>query len=221
MMKKFLIAILLCAAMTAVMVPSAFAVDSNYVSCMTAISEQRTVQTQVHQTAQLLRRQGYAESSPYIAATKDSWNDAQEEINGYRRLSRYTDEDVRILATTVYYEAGMTTEQLRQYVAQVVLNRVADSRFPNTIKGVITQAGQYSNKYSTTAAAQAIQTKDAKNSTYYYAICENAAKTAMMGRVEMPSNVIYQANFRQGNGIWKSVSFDSGWFASTSYFCYG
>lgn len=220
-MKKFLIAVLLCTVMTAVMVPAAFAADSNYVSCMAAIDEQRTVQEQVHQTAQLLRRQGYAESNPYLMATKDTWKNAQEAINGYQRLSRYTNEDIRILATTVYYEAGMTTEQLRQYVAQVVLNRVADARFPNTVKGVVTQAGQYSTKYSTTAAAQAVQSKDAKNGTYYYAMCENSAKTAMMGQVKMPANVLYQANFSQGKGIWKSVSFDSGWFASTSYFCYG
>lgn len=43
----------------------------------------------------------------------------------------------------------------------------------------------------------------------------------MMGQVNMPSNVLYQANFSQGKGVWKSVSFNSGWYSSTSYFCYG
>lgn len=89
------------------------------------------------------------------------------------------------------------------------------------MKGVITQPGQYSTKYSTLAAAQAIQTKDAKNGTYYYATCLNTAKKAMMGQVSMPDNVLYQANFSQGKGVWKSVAFDSGYFASTTYFCYG
>lgn len=130
-MKKFLMMMLLCAMMTAVLIPSAFAAGSdNYTECVSAISEQRTVQAQAHKTAQLLRRQGYAESSTYIAAAKDAWSDAQDTIESYQNLAQYTDEDIRILATTVYYEAGATTEQLRQYVAQVVLNRVADSRFP-------------------------------------------------------------------------------------------
>ena len=136
-------------------------------------------------------------------------------------VAQYSDEDIRILTTTVFHEAGHTTEQLRQYVAQVVLNRVEDSRFPDTVKGVITQPGQYSTKYATVEAANAIQATDSKNGTYYYGICEDSVKAAMMGQVEMPSNVLYQANFSQGKGVWKSVYFNSGWYASTSYFCYG
>ena len=106
-------------------------------------------------------------------------------------------------------------------VGNVVLNRVEDSRFPDTVKGVITQPGQYSTKYATVEAANAIQATDSKNGTYYYGICEDSVKAAMMGQVEMPSNVLYQANFSQGKGVWKSVYFNSGWYASTSYFCYG
>ena len=62
---------------------------------------------------------------------------------------------------------------------------------------------------------------DSQNGTYYYAMCETAVKKAMMGQVDMPSNVLYQANFAQGKGVWQSVYFNSGWYASTSYFCYG
>ena len=211
-MKKFLIATLLCMALTVTMVPMAFAADSNYTECMAAIQEQRTIQDQAHQTAESLRKKGYS---------KSTWNEAQKAIAGYQKLAQYSDEDIRILTTTVFHEAGHTTEQLRQYVAQVVLNRVEDSRFPDTVKGVITQPGQYSTKYATVEAANAIQATDSKNGTYYYGICEDSVKAAMMGQVEMPSNVLYQANFSQGKGVWKSVYFNSGWYASTSYFCYG
>lgn len=216
-MKKFLIATLLCMALTVTMVPMAFAADSNYTECMAAIQEQRTIQDQAHQTAESLRKKGYA----YVQAAKSTWNEAQKAIAGYQKLAQYSDEDIRILTTTVFHEAGHTTEQLRQYVAQVVLNRVEDSRFPDTVKGVITQPGQYSTKYATVEAANAIQATDSKNGTYYYGICEDSVKAAMMGQVEMPSNVLYQANFSQGKGVWKSVYFNSGWYASTSYFCYG
>lgn len=220
-MKKFLIATLLCMALTVTMVPMAFAADSNYTECMAAIQEQRTIQDQAHQTAESLRKKGYSDSSAYVQAAKSTWNEAQKAIAGYQKLAQYSDEDIRILTTTVFHEAGHTTEQLRQYVAQVVLNRVEDSRFPDTVKGVITQPGQYSTKYATVEAANAIQATDSKNGTYYYGICEDSVKAAMMGQVEMPSNVLYQANFSQGKGVWKSVYFNSGWYASTSYFCHG
>ena len=215
-MKKFLIATLLCMALTVTMVPMAFAADSNYTECMAAIQEQRTIQDQAHQTAESLRKKGYSDSSAYVQAAKSTWNEAQKAIAGYQKLAQYSDEDIRILTTTVFHEAGHTTEQLRQYVAQVVLNRVEDSRFPDTVKGVITQPGQYSTKYATVEAANAIQATDSKNGTYYYGICEDSVKAAMMGQVEMPSNVLYQANFSQGKGVWKSVYFNSGWYASTS-----
>lgn len=213
-MKKFLVATLLCAAMTVTMVPMAFAAGTNYDACMAAIQQQRVLQDQAHQRAEALRAQGYQDSSAGIQAEKKIWHGAQDVIEDYRNLSQYTDEDIRILTTMVYYEAGHTTEQLRQYVARVALNRVEDSRFPDTVKGVITQRGQYASKYATVSATQAIADQ-------YYDVCEASVKQAMMGNVDMPSNVLYQANFAQGKGVWQSVYFNSGWFASTSYFCYG
>lgn len=219
-MKKYLIAAMLCMVMLVSMVPTALAA-TNYDECMAAIQEQKQIQAQAHQTANKLRAQGYSDSSSYIQAAKATWNAAQAEIVAYQKLSKYTYEDIRILATTVYYEAGSTTEQLRQYVAQVALNRVADSRFPNTVKGVITQPGQYNTKYAAMETAQTIKNKDAANGTYNWETCKNSVKQAMMGKVAMPSNVLYQANFSQGKGLWKSVYFNSGYFASTSYFCYG
>ena len=130
-MRKFLTATLLCMALTVTMVPAAFAADtadSNYTTCMAAIQEQKVIQDQAHQTAESLRQKGYDDSSAYIQAAQSTWWAAQDEIVAYQKLSQYTDEDIRILTTAVFYEAGHTTEQLREYVAQVVLNRVADSR---------------------------------------------------------------------------------------------
>lgn len=77
-MKKFLIATLLCMALTVTMVPMAFAADSNYTECMAAIQEQRTIQDQAHQTAESLRKKGYSDSSAYVQAAKSTWNEAQK-----------------------------------------------------------------------------------------------------------------------------------------------
>ena len=222
-MRKILTAVLLCALMIAAITPTASAVssNSNYTACMMAIREQRAIQAQAHITANLLRGMGYDEDSAYIQKAKENWADAKSNIQSYLRLSQYTDEDVRILATTVYYEAGGTTEEMRQYVAQVVLNRVADHRFPNTVYSVVAQPGQYAGDYVTASATQAIKDKDARNGTNYYNTCVNSAKKAMMGKVDMPSNVVFQANFTQGSGIWKAIYYNSGYFSSTSYYCYG
>ncbi|MDO4824670.1 MAG: hypothetical protein Q4A80_01105, partial [Bacillota bacterium] len=134
-MKKILIVAMLCMALVATMAPAAAAADTNYAQCMAAIQEQKTIQAQAHKTATTLRKKGYKDSSAYVQAAKSTWNEAQAAIQGYQKLAKYTDEDIRILTTTVFHEAGHTTEQLRQYVAQVVLNRVKDSRFPSTVKG--------------------------------------------------------------------------------------
>ena len=91
-MKKFLIATLLCMALTVTMVPMAFAADSNYTECMAAIQEQRTIQDQAHQTAESLRKKGYSDSSAYVQAAKSTWNEAQKAIAGYQKLAQYSDE---------------------------------------------------------------------------------------------------------------------------------
>ena len=77
-MKKILTAALLCMALAVTMVPGAFAADtgSNYTQCMAAIQEQKTIQSQAHQTAESLRQQGYGESSSYIKAAQAVWWDS-------------------------------------------------------------------------------------------------------------------------------------------------
>ncbi|MEM8825353.1 MAG: cell wall hydrolase [Pseudomonadota bacterium] len=54
------------------------------------------------------------------------------------------DEDMRCLASAVYNEARGEPLDGQLAVAQVVLNRVDDSRWPNTICGVVYQRYQFS-----------------------------------------------------------------------------
>ena len=53
--------------------------------------------------------------------------------------------DVEMLACVIYQEAGgdACSDLCRYYVGDVVLNRVNDERFPDTLEGVLTQRGQY------------------------------------------------------------------------------
>lgn len=50
-------------------------------------------------------------------------------------------EDITWLVKNVYFEARNQPTAGRIAVMMVTLNRVVDSRFPNTIKGVVTQGG--------------------------------------------------------------------------------
>jgi len=52
----------------------------------------------------------------------------------------YSMSDLKWLSIAIYFEARSESTAGQIAVAQVVLNRVYSSRFPNTIKGVVTQA---------------------------------------------------------------------------------
>jgi len=48
-------------------------------------------------------------------------------------------EEAECLATAIYYEAGFEPRAGREAVAQVILNRLTDPRFPKTVCGVVRQ----------------------------------------------------------------------------------
>ena len=53
-------------------------------------------------------------------------------------------EDIKELANAIFHEARGESLRGQVAVAHVILNRVKDGRFPNTIKGVIWQPRQFS-----------------------------------------------------------------------------
>lgn len=114
--------------------------------------------------------------------------------------------DLDILANVIAGEAMNCPLDHQTAVAAVVLNRVADPRFPNSVAEVVGQEGQYSESYLTGTAPES---------------CYEAAEIAYNGLSDVPSTVIYQANFPQGTAIWWRSDVDTGWYQSTTYFCEG
>lgn len=51
--------------------------------------------------------------------------------------------DLNLLAAIIYCEAGGESHEGKVAVGNVILNRVRDPRFPNTISGVVYQSGQF------------------------------------------------------------------------------
>ena len=112
----------------------------------------------------------------------------------------YTDEELEILALIVYQEAGGdgVSDDTRRLVAQVFLNRVNDSRFPDSFYEVATAERQYGRLYWT-----GIVWPDRASSQAEAHAVERAYKIAQevleSDEPVCPESVIFQAEFVQGD----------------------
>lgn len=120
----------------------------------------------------------------------------------------YTFEDLMLISKIIYAEAGSEwlSDEWKMCVGEVVLNRVASTEFPNTIKEVLEQPGQYYGA----------------NSNYFNDLlpterCVRCAIRILNGERQLEPSVVFQANFRQGSGTHTAI-YDKylGW----TYFCY-
>ena len=114
----------------------------------------------------------------------------------------YTEEELDLLARLIFSEAGSDwcSDKMQQYVGSVVLNRIQSAYFPNNMYDVIYQRGQYS-----------VVNNGAINKTPNERAYEVAKYLLINGSV-LPSNVIFQSQFIQGDGIYEKVQ--------NMYFCY-
>lgn len=115
----------------------------------------------------------------------------------------YTQEDINLLAEVMYHENWNTDSEhlAAYYTGAVVMNRVKSKDWPNTIKEVLYQRGQYST-------TKKFFTKEIPVECY-----ELAEMILREGTPDVPENVIFQSMRKLGKGTWKKVN--------TDYFCYG
>lgn len=115
-------------------------------------------------------------------------------------VKSYTDEDLYYLSHCMYAEATGEGSECMLAVGSVVLNRVKNKKYPNSIKEVIMQKNQYacvgSRLWNQGADKEAIK----------------LAKELLENGSQLPSKVLYQAQFTQGKGVYKKIG--------TEYFCY-
>lgn len=137
------------------------------------------------------------------------YSDLRNRKKEYLRIEdNITFDNLLLLAKIVHAEAGSDwlTEEHRQLVASVVINRVNSPEFPNSIREVIHQRGQYAPVGTTYFN----NLKPSKKSVY------SALEVLLNGSVA-PPDVVFQANFRQGGGAYKTIH-DS--ILGSTYFCY-
>ena len=79
-----------------------------------------------------------------VAEEAQKWKEATDKSRSIVVRTKEIDfDDLYLLARLVESEAGNESYETKMMVASVVMNRVADSRFPNTIKEVVYQKGQF------------------------------------------------------------------------------
>lgn len=136
-----------------------------------------------------------------IVATIDGWSMIITEdgyaymksdwfVNDVSEIPAYSDEDLYVLAHLLAGEAHTYPDEEQKYVASVVLNRVNHSKYPSTIKSVVFQKGQYACTWD----GNYHRTPTERNWANAKYILENGSI--------LPGNVVYQANFKQGSGLY-------------------
>ena len=120
----------------------------------------------------------------------------------------YTQADLDLLSRLIYAEAGCTwiPDWVQQMVGSVVLNRVESEYYPDTIREVIYQPGQYAPTWD----GSLNKTPDART-------VANARYLLEHGSI-CPENVVGQNSIVTGSGVYRSY-YDSV-LDTTIYFCY-
>ena len=108
-----------------------------------------------------------------------------------------TEEELEMMALVIYQEAGgdACSDETRIMVGNVVMNRVADSRFPNTIEEVLLQKAQYGRLHWTGL----VWPERAKNEPKAVERAYKCAEMVLNGEKLLPDDVCFQAEFRQGS----------------------
>lgn len=133
-----------------------------------------------------------------VITTQDGFAYVQSEFLSNEPL--YTEEDLYYLTGILVGECHGYSWEHQIAVGSVVLNRVADEDYPDTIKDVAHQKGQYACL---------------KNKLFYREPTERnreVAKYLLENGSQIPENVIYQSKKKQGSGTWKTID--------GQYFCY-
>lgn len=110
-------------------------------------------------------------------------------------------EALELLAHLIYSEVGNEGEASMWYAGSVVMNRIKHKEYPNNLYDVIYQKGQYEVTWN-----GGLYKEDPSDIAY-----EVAAELLNSGSI-LPEEVIYQAEFTQGKGIYEKIG--------RTYYCY-
>lgn len=125
----------------------------------------------------------------------------------------YTVDELYCMAAVIYNEAGgdSCTDEHRELVGYVVLNRVNDSRYFDSIREVLEQRGQYAGMENGVVFAER-HTKPEEAHAFERAYVTARKVLENRNNIPIPANVLFQSEFAQGTGVYKHLG--------NTYFCY-
>ena len=127
-----------------------------------------------------------------------------------KSVVKYTDEEFKILACVTYLEAGNQPYKGKLATANVVLNRVLNKNFPNTIKSVIYQRYNGSYQFSLCKPggrldqAMKVFGKRTGLAAAYEKECVKACKAALEGKMATDRKYHFFRVHYKGIENWKS-----------------
>lgn len=123
----------------------------------------------------------------------------QETAIKHRDSVSYTEQDLKLLACLVHSEAGTQSYEGKLAVANVVLNRIKSSKYPDTMKAVIYQPGQFTVAKSGSLQKQLDNYENYNSKSQKLSI--KAAKDALEGANNIGSRLYfhtYKAALKKG-----------------------
>ena len=112
------------------------------------------------------------------------------------KKASYTKSDLRLMASIINCEAGAEGYQGKLAVGIVVMNRVSSKAFPNTIKKVIYQKGQFSPVRNGALKKRLKQYDAGKTGSKQWKDCISAAKKVLKGQ----RTIIYKGKVKNMKG---------------------
>ena len=139
-----------------------------------------------------------------LVESEDIASQNKEDIYIETNKVNYSNYELDLLSRLIFAEAGSDwlSDEHQLAVGSVVLNRVKDSRFPNTIHSVI---------YQTNPIQYACTTNGTINKTPNQRAINNARYLLENGSV-IPEDIVWQSTTPQGKGVWRVIQ--------GHYFCY-
>ncbi len=102
--------------------------------------------------------------------------------NNRGKVTNFTEEEFVMFVAIIFCEAGAEEYEAKLGVANVVINRLYDSRYPNTLKDVLYQKSQFSPARDGLLDKRIAEYNNGKFTTNNHKECIQAAKEAMAGR---------------------------------------
>ena len=167
-------------------------VKTEYATISTITEKAKTIEEEKKEIEEQKRKEAQEaakkqEEANKIQALKDKTPTKDKTTN--EGATEYSATDLEMLIAVIHCEAGYESYEGKVALANIVLNRVRDKRFPNTIRGVLYQKGQFTvvktNKYKKTLANYKT------NNSKYMQETIKAAKAALAGENNIGKRVLY------------------------------